>query len=325
MSARQIQFHDQSQELEQSSMEAEILTGFRFSPKYSSPKFLYDQRGSELFDKICEQPEYYPTRTEEGILARAVPEIAELAGEGATLVEFGSGASRKVRLLLESMSIRQYLGIDISREFLIESTRQLAADYPWLDVHAACADFSRAMSLPAVIKPNRLVGFFPGSSIGNFTPEAAGQFLRQLHQLMPRGSGLLIGVDLVKDRGCLEAAYNDKAGITAEFNLNLLVRLRRELGMEIEPERFAHRALFNEEQSRIEMHLESRIDQVFSFAGESFRFRKGETLHTENSYKYTVAGFQELAARSGFVSRQVWLDDAQLFSVHYLQAEPRDS
>lgn len=299
-------------------MAQEVLAGLLANPKYCSPKFFYDQKGSELFEKICELPEYYPTRTEEAILQQALPEIAELAGENATLVELGSGASRKVRLLLESLSVRCYLGVDISRDFLISSTRRLAADYPWLEVHAACADFTQGLALPDSINPQRLVAFFPGSSIGNFTPDAAEEFLVSLHRCLPTGSGLLIGVDLLKDPDVLEAAYNDADGITAEFNLNLLDRLRRELGLNIRRERFSHRAVFNEQQSRIEMHLDSRISQVLSLNNKVIRFREGESIHTENSYKYSIAGFQRLATRAGFSSRRVWTDDHSLFSVHYV-------
>ncbi|MGM0569087.1 L-histidine N(alpha)-methyltransferase [Marinobacter sp.] len=303
-------------------MAEEVLTGLTSRPKFCSPKFLYDQKGSELFEKICELPEYYPTRTEEAILARAVPEIANLAGPGATLVEFGSGASRKVRLLLECLSVNRYLGIDISREFLINSTRRLAADYPWLEVHAACADFTRPVDLPQDIEPNRLVGFFPGSSIGNFTPQEAEGFLKGLHRLLPPGSGLLLGVDLVKDQKTLEAAYNDLSGVTAEFNLNLLDRMQRELGLAIDRNRFRHHAFFNPRESRIEMHLESRVAQVLRFNGQTIRFREGESIHTENSYKYSVPGFKNLAARAGFSGRRVWVDEKGLFSVHYLVASP---
>lgn len=322
MNVAEIHFHDQLSEDNFSTMAEEVLAGLTSNPKHCSPKYLYDQKGSELFEKICELPEYYPTRTEETILGHAMSEIAALAGEDATLVEFGSGASRKVRLLLESLSVQRYLGIDISREFLIDSTRRLAADYPWLEVHAACADYTRGVALPEAIDPNRLVGFFPGSSIGNFTPAAAEGFLNSLHRLLPPGSGLVIGVDLVKDHKTLEAAYNDADGITAEFNLNLLDRLQRELGLASHRERFQHRAFFNAEESRIEMHLDSRIAQVLQLKGQTIRFREGESIHTENSYKYSVPGFQRLAARAGFASRGAWIDKQALFSVHYLTASP---
>lgn len=314
-----VQFHDLHPTSAATSLRDEILMGFRADQKFASPKFFYDQRGSELFDQICEQPEYYPTRTEELILADAAADIAEIAGHEATLIELGSGASRKVRLLLEAMRPSSYLGIDISREFLLESTRRLAADYPWLEVHAACADFSCNMALPDGVCCERPVGFFPGSSIGNFDPQSAENFLRGLHSLLPTGSGLLVGIDLIKDKATLEAAYNDAAGVTAAFNLNLLERLRHELNAEIDPRHFAHQAFFNEELSRIEMHLVSRLPQVVTIEGERFRFQKGETIHTENSYKYTIEGFQALAGRAGFEARSCWTDTDGLFSVHYLE------
>lgn len=318
MHAAKIQFHNQMPETTGDTMVEEVIAGLTATPKHCSPKFFYDQKGSELFEKICELPEYYPTRTEEAILTKALPEISELAGEQATLVELGSGASRKVRLLLESLSVACYLGIDISRDFLIESTRRLAADYPWLEVHAACADFTQGIALPEGLESRHLVAFFPGSSIGNFTPAAAETFLACLRQCLPKGSGLLIGVDLIKNHSVLEAAYNDADGITARFNLNLLDRLRDELGLDIQSERFAHRAFFNEAHSRIEMHLDSVVAQVISLPGQTIRFREGESIHTENSYKYTIAGFQRLASRAGFLGRRVWTDDDDLFSVHYL-------
>ncbi len=318
MNTAPIHFYNQLAEDNFPTMAEEVLAGLTSKPKHCSPKYFYDQRGSELFEKICELPEYYPTRTEEGILRQAMPEIAELAGSHTTLVELGSGASRKVRLLLESLSVKCYLGVDISRDFLITSTRRLAEDYPWLEVHAACADFTRGIALPGGINSQRLVSFFPGSSIGNFTPEAAERFLTSLHRCLPTGSGLIIGVDLLKDRDILEAAYNDADGITAEFNLNLLDRLRRELGFDIQRERFSHRAFFNERHSRVEMHLDSMSSQVLSLGTRSIRFREGESIHTENSYKYSIPGFQRLASRAGFSSRRFWCDDDGLFSVHYL-------
>lgn len=301
------------------TMREEVLAGLRAPQKYCSPKYFYDQRGSELFEQICQQPEYYLTRSEEAILATAMDEIEELAGKNATLVEIGSGASRKVRLLLEHMEISSYLGIDISRDFLLESTAKLAADYPWLEVHAACADFCQRITLPEGLNEGPLVGFFPGSSIGNFSPTEAEDFLAGLHATLPEGSGLLIGVDLIKDTATLEAAYNDAAGITAEFNLNLLRHLERELGAYLDPERFVHRAVFNSEHHRIEMHLVSTMAQVITVAGETFRFQEGESLHTENSYKYSIDGFQALARRCGFVSRAFWTDRGENFSVHYLE------
>lgn len=301
------------------SMREDILKGLRGRPKVSSPKYLYDQYGSVLFEEICRQPEYYLSRTEEAILASVVDEIGELAGEQLSLIDIGSGASRKIRLLLEQMSISNYLGVDISRDFLIESTSKLATDYPWLNVHAICADFSKRIPFPVELTDGRIVAFFPGSSIGNFTPAEASAFLAGIYHALPPGSALLIGVDLIKDPSTLEAAYNDAAGITALFNLNLLTRLETELDAQLDSGRFVHRAFFNEKHSRIEMHLVSTVEQVVAIAGETFQFREGESIHTENSYKYSIEGFQTLAQRSGFTCRKVWTDGCGYFSVHYLE------
>ena len=314
-----IRFHDQLASSSHSCLRDDALAGFAATPKWASPKYFYDRRGSELFEQITEQPEYYPTRTEERILREAAGEIAAIAGPEADLIEFGSGASRKVRLLLEAMRPASYLGIDISEDFLRSSTQKLAADYSWLDVHALCADFSDELHLPEGFDSSCPLAFFPGSSIGNFTPTQAQQFLTRLHSLLPVGGGLLVGVDLVKDKAVLEAAYNDAAGVTAAFNLNLLERIRRELDSDIDPARFSHKAIFNEGQSRIEMHLVSREAQQVMIEGRRFRFAKGETLHTENSYKYSLQSFAALARSAGYTSLAQWTDADRLFSVHYLQ------
>ncbi|EPC02099.1 hypothetical protein L861_04910 [Litchfieldella anticariensis FP35 = DSM 16096] len=313
-----VRFHDQHVVEAQTSFRDAVIAGLSATPKSLSPKFFYDRRGSLLFESICQQPEYYLTRTEECILVDASDEIAALVGPDSLLVELGSGASRKIRLLLEAMRPSRYLGIDISRDFLLESTRRLAADYPWLEVHAAWADFSRRLALPDGIAGQRTVAFFPGSSIGNFEPPAAQAFLARLRQVLPDGSGVLIGVDLVKDRAVLEAAYNDAAGVTAAFNLNLLERLHRELGVEVEPENFDHLAYYNEAESRIEMHLVSRCRQTLRLEEGHFALEEGERLHTENSCKYSIAGFQALAKRAGYEPTAVWTDPRHLFSVHYL-------
>ncbi len=313
-----VRFHDQHGEETESSFRDDVIAGLGRFPKALSPKYFYDERGSLLFDAICRQPEYYLTRTEEGILAAAAEEIAALVGPESLLVELGSGASRKVRLLLEAMRPTRYLGVDISRDFLLQSTRHLAADYPWLEVHAAWADFSERLHLPAGVDGRRVVAFFPGSSIGNFAPAEAEAFLAELHRALPPGSGVLIGVDLVKDRAILEAAYNDAAGVTAAFNLTLLERMRRELGASVEPSRFRHRAFFDTQASRIEMHLVSDCRQTLVLDQHRFEFAPGETLHTENSCKYARDDFQALARRAGYRPRAVWSDDDELFSVHYL-------
>ncbi|MCQ4269794.1 L-histidine N(alpha)-methyltransferase [Pseudomonas kuykendallii] len=316
-----VRFHDQRQCEAGASLRDEALAGFAAKTKQISPKFFYDRRGSELFEQICKQPEYYPTRTEELILSRAANDIAEIAGQDANLVELGSGASRKVRLLLEAMHPASYLGIDISEDFLLSSTRRLAADYPWLEVHASCADFSLPMTLPDGFDGAHPLAFFPGSSIGNFSPEQALAVLRNLHELLPAQGGLLVGVDLVKDKDLLEAAYNDEAGVTAAFNLNLLQRIRQELDSDIDPDRFIHHAFFNEAESRIEMHLISPQAQDVTIEGRRFHFERGESLHTENSYKYTPASFRDLAGSAGFKAVAMWTDPRELFSVHYLQRD----
>ncbi|WP_048307938.1 L-histidine N(alpha)-methyltransferase [Halomonas sp. PR-M31] len=311
--------HDQQTTSQSASLQEELLAGLRATPKTIPPKFFYDWKGSELFNLICEQPEYYPTRTEEAILHGFSKDIARLIGDDGILIELGSGASRKIRLLLEAMRPVSYLGIDISRDFLIESTQRLAADYPWLEVHAACADFSQPLQIPGAVRGKRPVAFFPGSSIGNFSPLDAEGFLNELGSLLPPGSGLLIGVDLIKDEAILNAAYNDAKGVTAAFNLNLLNRLCKEFDAVVDPDSFSHRAFYNVEQSRIEMHLVSKVSQSITVSGESFDFEEGETLHTENSYKYSVDGFQALALRGGFHPRALWTDPENLFSIHYLE------
>ena len=318
MSVPAVQFYDDHPGT--ASLRDAVLPGLARTPKAIPPKFFYDEHGSELFDAICDQPEYYPTRTEIGILQTHAREIAELAGEQCLLIELGSGASKKIRLLLESLRPSAYLGVDISKEFLLTSTRRLAEDFPWLDVHAACADFSKPWQ-PA-FQPDHLrsLGFFPGSSIGNFEPAEAEVFLGRLSRILGDGGALLIGVDLKKDPAILNAAYNDAAGVTAAFNLNLLSRIQSELVTDLNVEQFSHRAFYNEQLGRIEMHLVSNIDQSVRVADRVFKFAGGETIHTECSYKYTIEEFQALAGRAGFRPMKVWTDSRQLFSVHFLVA-----
>jgi dimethylhistidine N-methyltransferase len=314
-----IHLHEAQHREASASLRDDTLQGFAATPKWASPKHFYDRRGSELFELICRQPEYYPTRIEEAILARFASAIAERIGPGRSLIELGSGASRKVRLLLEACRPARYLGIDISADFLCSSTLRLAADYPWLAVHAVCADYSQPMSMPADFHAQRPLAFFPGSSIGNFTPLQAQDFLHNLKALLPAGSELLVGVDLVKAPHVLDAAYNDAAGVTAAFNRNLLWRIRRELDSDLQPDAFDHLAFFNAEESRVEMHLISTCNQEIRVEGQTFGFARGESLHTENSYKYSIEGFQALAKKSGYCPVAVWTDPGQLFSVHLLQ------
>jgi dimethylhistidine N-methyltransferase len=299
----------------------ELAAGLHARPRQVSPKFFYDAAGSALFDQICELPEYYPTRTELGILREHADDMARLIGPNAEIVEYGAGASRKVRLLLDALERPQrFVPIDISGEHLHASAATLRADYPALEVRPVVADFTRPVALPPRLPGHGLrVGFFPGSSIGNFDPHEARRFLRQVAGQL-RGGGLLIGTDLIKDPATLHAAYNDAAGVTAAFNRNLLVRANQELGADFSVEDFAHYACYNAQQQRIEMHLISRRDQQVCMGEDVFEFREGDSIHTENSYKFTVEGFQALAIEAGFRPAGIWRDPQNWFCLHWLEA-----
>ena len=321
MKQRAIRFYDEQPA--PATMQEEVLQGLASRPRRIAPKFFYDERGSRLFDAICALPEYYPTRTEMGILESCADDVARMAGPDSSLIELGSGASKKIRLLLEAIRPRRYLGIDISREFLRQSVEHLAHDYPWIEVHAACADFMQDFELPGGAGEGKKLAFFPGSTIGNFEPHDALAFLQRVRRLVQPDGALLIGVDLKKNPQLLHAAYNDSAGITAQFNLNLLLRLRDELGAELDPQGFRHRAFYNTVRGRIEMHLVSRRAQDICLLGQRFHFDPGESIHTENSYKYSVEEFHAIARGAGLQPRQVWLDSARHFSVHYLSVVSR--
>jgi dimethylhistidine N-methyltransferase len=302
----------------------EVLAGLTQTPKRVSPKYFYDQRGSELFEAITELPEYYPTRTELGILQDKGEAIAEFLGDECMLVELGSGSSRKIRTLLDTLEPAAYVPLDISRDHLLGSARALVADYPDLEVHAACTDYSNDFQLPELPEHLQRVAFFPGSSIGNFEPDDASRLLMRLGRHLGEDGKLLIGVDLKKHNHILHAAYNDAQQVTAAFNLNLLERMNRELEADFDIDLFEHQAFFNDDAGRIEMHLMSCIEQTVSVAGTQIDFTAGETLHTESSYKYSIEEFHALAKASGFVAEQVWTDEQQLFSVHCLRCEPTD-
>ena len=303
-------------------MRAEILAGLSADPKTLPCKYFYDERGSRLFDAICELPEYYLTRTELGIMEAQAADMGAALGPRILLVEPGSGTSVKTRLLLNKLHWPcAYVPVDISREHLIKAADRLNRHYPDLEVLPVCADFSQPFVLPAPQHhAARTVIYFPGSTIGNFEPDGAVVLLRQLRELAGRKGALLIGVDLNKDRSVLEAAYNDAAGVTAAFNLNLLERLNRELRSDFNLERFQHRALYNQAEGRIEMHLVSLEDQNVHIAGESVQFRAGEHVVTEYSYKHTLPGFAALAAQAGWSVQKVWTDEQRWFSVQYLTA-----
>jgi dimethylhistidine N-methyltransferase len=299
----------------------DLMRALAARPRSISPKYFYDEEGSRLFDRICELPEYYPTRTELGILADNAADIAAHFGAHAEIVEFGAGSLRKVRLLLDAMDRpARYLPIDISGEHLARSAAVLQRDYPGLDVQPVVADYTQRLLLPAALPgAGQRVGFFPGSTIGNFTPQEALHFLQVAGQVL-RGGALLLGADLVKDPAVLHAAYNDAQGVTAAFNLNLLARANRELGTRFALDQFAHSAFYNAPQQRIEMHLVSRRHQKIALGGECYEFDEGESLHTENSYKFTIDSLRALALRAGFRPGPVWTDDNRLFSVHWLHA-----
>lgn len=303
-----------------SNFEQEVLDGLTADPKVLPPKFFYDEVGSGLFDAICRTPEYYPTRTESAIIRDNVDAIARCLGRGCLLVEPGSGNSAKVRDLLAALEPHSYMPMDISKAFLQKEARKLAGEFPWLDVYAVCSDFTVSMDIPIYPEGVHRVAFFPGSSIGNFEPADAAAFMRNIRGMVGQGGGLLIGVDMKKDVETLNAAYNDAEGITAAFNLNLLARINRELGADFSLEAFAHHAFYNEDAGRIEMHLKSLADQTVSVAGEDIHFCDCETIHTENSYKYTRTEFAELAETAGFRLDACWQDSDNLFSLFYFAA-----
>lgn len=295
----------------------ELLAGLRARPRAVAPKWFYDRRGSELFEAICELPEYYPTRTELALLECHAPAMAGLIGAGAEIVEFGAGASRKVRVLLDALEApRRFVPVDISGDHLATAAAALRAERPGLDVLPVVADFTRSLDLPA--PGGRRVGFFPGGSIGNFEPPQARELLQRMAGWLA-GGGLLVGVDLVKEPAELHAAYNDAKGVTAEFNLNLLARANRELGADFELGNWAHSAFYTPALQRIEMHLVSRCAQGVNMCGVRIEFAEGDSVHTENSCKYTVDGFRQLARSAGFEPKAVWVDAARRFSLHWLE------
>ncbi len=315
--SQQVRFFDY--EPKPADMGAEVLAGLGRPDKRLSPKFFYDRQGSRLFDRITNLPEYYPTRTEIGILRAHGAEMAERLGRGSVLIELGSGSSLKIRVLLAALQPAVYVPVDISKQHLIDSARSLAERFPGLAIRAACADYSGEFTLPLEPHWRNRVAFFPGSSVGNFEPDDARAFLSRVGDVLGAGGRLLIGVDLRKDPAVLNAAYNDAQGVTAAFNLNLLARINRELDADFDLDAFAHRAFFNESAGRIEMHLVSARAQTVRVAGRDIAFARGESIHTESSYKYEIGQFHRLAAEAGFAAEQVWSDSDRLFSVHCLR------
>jgi dimethylhistidine N-methyltransferase len=297
---------------------SDAITGLSHHPKQLPPKYFYDATGSELFEQITRLPEYYPTRTELGILRDRSAEIASIIPTHAALVEFGAGAPTKARLLLAACEFAAYVPVDISGDFLNAQARDLRKDFPHLKIYPVTADFTAPFILPDQVAAMPKVGFFPGSTLGNFEPHEASRFLRGARKILGEGAYMLIGVDLEKNERTLYDAYNDAAGVTARFNLNILARVNRELGGNFDLSAFAHRAIYNRDRHRIEMYLVSKKPQTARLQGRSFSFRAGESIHTESSYKYSTDRFNALAKGAGWTPIAAWTDPERMFSVHAL-------
>jgi dimethylhistidine N-methyltransferase len=317
-----IPFLQQDNQPSRSIFRTEVFASLSRPRKALPCKYFYDERGSRLFDRICELEEYYPTRTELDITRERAQEIAEAIGPCCRLVEFGSGSSIKTRVLLDHLlEPAGYVPIDISGEHLLRSAAGLADCYPGLPINPVCADYTTDFQLPlGEAESQRVVAYFPGSTIGNFEPHEAIEFLNRVRKLCGAGSGLLIGVDLKKDPRILHAAYNDAAGVTAEFNLNLLARINRDLRGDFILDGFAHYASYSPGAGRVEMHLVSLENQAARISGRRFQFDCGESIHTENCYKYTLEGFRKLAEKARYQVDRIWLDEMRLFSVQFLIA-----
>jgi len=299
-----------------------ILEGLANPQKSLPALFLYDERGSELFEDITQLKEYYPTRTEISLLERYANDMASSIAPGATIVEFGSGSSKKTPLLLNALEFpKTYVPVDISKEFLLASAKNLATELPHINIMPVVGDFTQSFDMPEKAKSSCHVGFFPGSTIGNFTPDEAINFLKNARQSLGEGSLFILGVDLIKGEDILVPAYDDDQGVTAQFNLNVLSHLNEAYGGTFDLSKFQHIALFNKEHNRIEMHLKALEDLKFEVAGSSFQLQKGETIHTENSYKYSIEGVKQLAHESGWHLLVSWTDERDLFSLHMMMAK----
>jgi dimethylhistidine N-methyltransferase len=305
----------------------EVIAGLSRPQKVLPAKYFYDEQGSKLFEAITKLPEYYPTRIEINLLREHRETIAKLVKDDVWLLEYGSGASLKIRLLLQAIKPNCYVPMDISKDFLLASAESLMEDYPWLNVYAACVDYSQPVRLPAdMITSAQKLGFFPGSSIGNFSPQEAQVFLQGVRNTLGKDGAMLIGIDLQKDKQVLEAAYNDCQNVTAAFNFNILHHINRVLGTQFNVDFFEHKAIYSEAKGRIEMHLVSTMDQIVKISDTSTAdseskniiFKAGETIHTEHSYKYSKQGFKDLVEGAGFEVRECWSDDKDYFAMFYL-------
>lgn len=297
----------------------DVIHGLQQLQKTIDPKYFYDSYGSELFEQITALPEYYPTRTERLILTNNAEKIAAFCGDDCVLVEPGSGSCEKVRLLLDAIKPAAYVPMDIAGEFLQQAAEKLGDEYPWLPIYALCADFNQYDEMPLGVPAGKRVAFYPGSTLGNMTPDNALSFLKHLHHWLGESGGVIIGVDLHKSTATLNAAYNDDQGVTAKFNLNALTHINRLLNANFALDHFHHHAFYNEEAMRIEMHLVSEKDQTVDVDGTAIQISHNETIHTENSYKYSLQSFHALADQAGFSVVESWMDNDALFSVHYLE------
>ncbi len=306
-------------DMKKDDMLEEVLNGLNSRDKTIHAKYFYDKMGSELFEQITETDEYYPTRTELSILEKYREEIAKRVGQVTTLIEYGSGSSKKIKTLLASLhSLKVYMPIDISKDFLFQSCLKLSLEFPELKIEAVCGDYMHPILLP-LDHTKRKVVFFPGSTIGNFEPDELYDFLNRTYNLLNSGDGFIIGVDIKKETHILNAAYNDQRGVTKQFNLNVLNRINQELEANFQLDQFEHVAFYNEEKGRIEMHLKSLCDQQVTIKQNVIPFQKGERIHTENSYKYTIPEFQSMVYQCGFSPLEAWTDENKLFSVHYIE------
>lgn len=305
---------------EQTDVEEEIVAGLTLTPKRLPPKYFYDERGSKLFEQITRLPEYYLTRSELEVLSKYGRAIAEAVQPIDCLIEYGSGSSEKVRLILDALNPRSYVPVDISRAHLVQAATKISDSYRDLQVFPVCADYSKVFKLPEPVRGKRLTAFFPGSSIGNFERKDAVTFLRSIHTVIGSGGQLILGVDKRKDRNILEAAYNDSTGITAAFNLNMLSHLNQKLDAGFDLDQFSHQALYNEVEGRIEMYLQCQKSQIVRLGTAEIVIHENELIHTENSYKYSLVELHNLASNADMTCKQIWEDTNGYFMVVLLEA-----